>query len=231
MKRWIPLVGFFLLYTGIVALGQFTQTGGFIKGPITPGDCAKFDSAFYIVDAGAPCNTFIPTIYWWNPIIAAGTARVFVATVMGNNGISWSNMMGPEVKVTFGNIVFKVDTADANTSDFYDLGIYGPCAVNSTCSLVCNIGSQNFTTTGVKNLACTQGTVTISPPPSGQYYWYATTGNVTNIAAYDSANAQLWSVDCGGNGTGTAGTLPSTATSPISNIQNCTGLTPILALH
>jgi|HubBroStandDraft_1064217.scaffolds.fasta_scaffold53769_3 hypothetical protein len=69
--------------------------------------------------------------------------------------------------LSVGHIVFNV-TTDDNSASLYSFGIYG-----STGTLLCSTTAATYTTTGVKTVACSQGTVTI---PAGKIY-LGMTGN------------------------------------------------------
>jgi len=150
------------------------------------------------------------------------------------NTIGLQRLDGP-ISLNFSKLLFQINTADATITDFYDVGIYGPCAVGATCSLVCDLGSGTQgvteTTTGTQDVSCTQATpVTLTPPPDGQFFFVATTGNATT-AQYASLAGNL-NVACVKPTTGsTNGQLPSTVVIPVSGWNACPTLGPIIAMH
>jgi hypothetical protein len=115
---------------------------------------------------------------------------------------------------------FWIATADSNTADFYDIGIYGPFTNSSQASvpLVFDAGASNYTTTGSKSYS-TSGTI------GPGWYMLALTGNAT-VAKFTvgSSNPSLWTrtgtYGAGTCDTGTVssgGALPSTITACADN--------------
>jgi len=83
---------------------------------------------------------------------------------------------------------FWIATADGNTADFYDIGIYGPFTNSSQANvpLVFDAGASNYTTTGSKSYS-TSGTI------GPGWYMLALTGNAT-VANFTvgSSNPSRW---------------------------------------
>jgi hypothetical protein len=115
--------------------------------------------------------------------------------------------------VAFSHIDYNISTADPNTSDNYDIGLYGPCAVNAaSCPLVTHTGALNQTTTGYKQTGVTSATI------QPGLYWIAITGNAAT-AQVSTTSVSEWTV-CPSTNSSTAssgGALPSSIATP-----NCT---------
>lgn len=165
-----------------------------------------------------------------------------IVTMLGSqftadgNGINVRMLDGPVMSLSFSKLLFQIDTADATLTDFYDVGIYGPCAVGGNCSLICDIGSGSQgvteTTTGTQDVPCTQATpITLTPPPAGEFYFVATTGNAAT-AQYASPAGNL-NIACARSTTAsTNGQLPPTVATTIFGVWSaCSTLGPIIALH
>jgi hypothetical protein len=190
-----------------------------ISGAITTNDCAKWASATQLSDAGA-CGGASLTV-WANPPNQAGASQA----VSAQNAINISPMYIP-FSVTFGHIAVDVGTADGtNNSDF---GIY-----DSSGNLKCNIGAAVYASTGVKNLACTQGSVTISP---GIYFFaFTTNGSVPTLKIYYSTASSgmftWWSQTSATASTG--GALPGSINVGLSGSPTLatTYVNPFIILH
>lgn len=115
--------------------------------------------------------------------------------------------------VSFSHIDYNISTFDSSTSDNYDVGLYGPCAVNTaSCPLVTHIGAQNLTTTGYKQASVSSATI------QPGLYWIAITGNAAT-AQVSTTSISEWTA-CPSTNSSTAssgGALPSAIATP-----NCT---------
>lgn len=169
-----------------------------------------------------------------------GVPGSVIRTMLGSNFTADPNainlrMLDGPISLNFSKLLFQINTADATTTDFYDVGIYGPCAVGASCSLICDMGSGsqgvNETTTGTQDVSCTQATpVTLTPPPAGQFFFVATTGNAAT-AQYASPAGNL-NIACARSATtSTSGQLPSAVAIPVGVWTTCPTLVPIIALH
>ena len=121
--------------------------------------------------------------------------------------------------VSFSHIDYDISTLDASTSDNYDVGIYGPCAVNTaSCPLVTHIGAQNETATGYKQQSVTSATI------QPGLYWIAITGNAAT-AQVATTSVSEWTVCPSSNSTTTSsgGALPSTIATPNCAAPQWTG--------
>ena len=121
--------------------------------------------------------------------------------------------------VGFSHIDYDVSTLDSSTSDNYDIGLYGPCAVGaSSCPLVTHIGAQNLTSTGYKQASVTSATI------QPGLYWIAITGNATT-AQVATTSVSEWTACPSTNSTTTSsgGALPSSIAIPSCTAPAWTG--------
>ena len=121
--------------------------------------------------------------------------------------------------VAFSKIDYDISTLDASTSDNYDVGLYGPCAVNTpSCPLVTHIGAQNQTTTGYKQQSVTSATI------QPGLYWIAITANA-GTAQVATTSVSEWTVCPSSNSTTTSsgGALPTTIATPNCSAPQWTG--------
>jgi hypothetical protein len=154
---------------------------------------------------------------------------------MTSNSVEiWAIPNGPAFPQKISSIFYDVTTDDTNGAHYYDIGIYGPCASAGTgCPLVADLGSGsqgiNLGSTGVKNTAITQGTVTLTPPAAGQYYYIALTGNAAT-AVINAVQMTITPLSDGNGGSSTSGQLPSTITIPTlgSGTWSASGNNPML---
>jgi hypothetical protein len=151
-----------------------------------------------------------PGVAYWQgnvntgyPLAAAN--HVYAAPFFINSAINYTH-----------GLQFWIATADTNTADFYDIGIYGPFTNSSQANvpLVFHVGASNYTTTGSKSYS-TSGTI------NPGWYLLALTGNAT-VANFTvgNANPPQWSRSVGTCDTGTlssGGALPSTITACADN--------------
>ncbi|HXZ12819.1 MAG TPA: glycosyl hydrolase family 28-related protein [Candidatus Sulfotelmatobacter sp.] len=171
-------------------------------------DCAQFSvsgSTVSIKDSGGACSSPAALASWG--LQHAGSGQSF-----SSNAVKVWGVIIPYA-VSYSHIDYDVSTLDSSTSDDYDLGLYGPCAVNtSSCALVTHIGAQNLTSTGYKQASVTSGTL------QPGLYWIAMTGNATT-AQLATTSVSEWTVCPSTNSstTSSGGALPSTIATP-----NCT---------
>jgi hypothetical protein len=121
--------------------------------------------------------------------------------------------------VSFSHIDYDISTLDSSTSDNYDIGLYGPCAVNTaSCPLVTHIGAQNETATGYKQQSVTSATI------QPGLYWIAITGNAAT-AQVATTSVSEWTVCPSSNSTTTSsgGALPSSIATPNCAAPQWTG--------
>lgn len=127
--------------------------------------------------------------------------------------------------VSFSHIDYDVSTLDASGSDDYDIGLYGPCAVNtSSCPLVTHIGAQTLTTTGYKQASVTAATL------QPGLYWIAITGNAAT-AQIATTSVSEWTA-CPSTNSSTVssgGALPSTIATPNCSAPQWTGA-PVIGI-
>jgi hypothetical protein len=112
------------------------------------------------------------------------------------------------LNLTFGNLVVDVGTADTTSGHLYDAGIY-----NASGTLQCDWGATALTSSGKQDIACAQGSVTLTPG----YYVLAWTGNATTATIYFGTSGgggwqQFGSATAGTSSSG--GALPSTISLP-----------------
>ena len=124
-------------------------------------------------------------------------------TIAANSNTIVSSMPGPAGSVTFSYVIFNITTA---TSLAVSFGIYGPCAPSAgSCAAVCTTVAATYSSTGPQKVGCQQTTpITITPAPSGQYYYLAYTGQATDTGFYDGSPG-FYAAICGGQGSSTSG--------------------------
>ncbi len=196
----------------------------------TTGQCLTYNGTNI---AGGSCGSGGSSLYIWQPFPNASASNLAFRT----NGVSVSSI--PVVAsgtLYFSYVDISVSTADATSTDLYSVGIYGPCAPNSaSCAAVVTTKAQALTTAGFVEFGPSQinqtTPITLAPPPSGQYYYIAWTGNAAT-ALVDSPNSRLFSPLCNaysGNAT-TGGQVPTSITIPAASWSNGCAM-PIFALH
>ncbi len=177
-------------------------------------DCAQFSvsgSTVTIKDSGAGCAAAGALASWG--LQHAGSGQAF-----SSNAVKVWGVIIP-YGVSYSHIDYDVSTLDSSTSDNYDIGLYGPCAVNtSSCALVTHIGAQNLTSTGYKEASVTSGTL------SPGLYWIAMTGNATT-AQLATTSVSEWTACPSTNSstTSSGGALPSTIATPNCSAPQWTG--------
>ena len=124
------------------------------------------------------------------------------------------------IPVQFNRFAFDINTADGNTTDKYDIGIY-----DSTGALLANIGATAFTSTGVKTASTTQGTVTLYPDKK---YYVGITGNSTTLK-FSAGVSTFTFAQNASQSSSTAGVLPATTTIPADSWIN--GSVPSVMLY
>lgn len=145
------------------------------------------------------------------------------------NRITLFAIPGPQTAASVNALSISIAVADA-TGD-YSVGMYGPCALNATCSTaVCTITAQTLPSTGGFSISCSQGTVTINPiTTAGQYYFLAVTGTAPT-GQYSSSNGMITPVCAASSTTSSAGALPSSVVVPVAAWTNCV-TAPLLLFH
>ena len=193
-----------------------------VAGPIvvqtgsTPANnnCAQFSvsgSTVSVKDSGGSCASAAPLASWG--LQHAGSGQGF-----STNAVKVWGVVIP-YSVSYSHIDYDVSTLDSSGSDDYDLGIYGPCAVNtSSCPLVTHIGAQNLSATGYKQASVTSGTL------QPGLYWIAMTGNATT-AQLATTSVSEWTACPSTNSstTSSGGALPSTIATPNCSAPQWTG--------
>jgi hypothetical protein len=161
-------------------------------------------SKFLSYPQGLPSSAIVT----FNP---AGSAGGFAGNV-----ILMASIFIP-IAIAFNKLLIHITTGDATGTDHYDFGIYDLAG-----NLLADIGAQAITTTGQKQFAIAQGTVTLKPG----MYWFAFTGNVAGgitLDGYDTLAVEPFGIFASLVGTPTwfhsatasvGGALPATATPP-----------------
>ncbi|HUJ33259.1 MAG TPA: glycosyl hydrolase family 28-related protein [Candidatus Acidoferrum sp.] len=158
------------------------------------------------------------TVALQTPLASWGLQHAGAAQSFSSNAVKVWGIIIP-YGVGFSHLDYSVSTSDSNTSDNYDIGLYGPCAVNtSSCPLVTHIGAQNLTSTGYKQASVTSGTI------QPGLYWIAITGNATT-AQVATTSVSEWTACPSTNSTTTSsgGALPSTIATPNCSAPQWTG--------
>jgi hypothetical protein len=149
------------------------------------------------------------TVALQTPLASWGFQHAGAGQAFSANAVKVWGVIVP-YPVSYSHIDYNVSTLDSNTSDNYDIGLYGPCAVNtSSCPLVTHIGAQNLTTTGYKQANVSSGTV------QPGLYWIAITGNAAT-AQVSTTSVGEWTA-CPSTNSSTAstgGALPATIATP-----------------
>ena len=187
--------------TGAVTATKVSPAG-------TANDCVKWGSSGALADAGAACGTGLPAVTSFSPAPnGAGSA----AAPSSANAINVVKFLVP-LSVTFGNLVVDVGTSDSTGGHLYDAGIY-----SASGSLQCDWGATALTSTGKQDIACAQGSVTLSPG----YYVFAWTGNATTATIFFGTSGgggwqQFTSATSGTASSG--GALPSSISVPSAGV-------------
>ena len=158
------------------------------------------------------------TVALQTPLASWGLQHAGSGQAFTSNTVKVWGMIIP-YGVSFSHIDYDISTLDASTSDNYDVGLYGPCAVNTaSCPLVTHIGAQNETTTGYKQQSVTSATI------QPGLYWIAITGNAAT-AQVATTSVSEWTVCPSTNSTTTSsgGALPSTIATPNCSAPQWTG--------
>lgn len=141
-----------------------------------------------------------------------------------SNGVKVWGVVIPYA-VSFSHIDYDVSTLDATGTDDYDIGLYGPCAVNTaSCPLAAHIGAQNLSSTGYKQASV--ATATLQPG----LYWIAITGNAAT-AQIATTSVSEWTA-CPSTNSSTVssgGALPSTIATPNCSAPQWTGA-PVIGI-
>jgi len=200
----------------------------YFAGLPSSGDCVKWGAGGLLQDAGAACSGAASASYFAPSPNQAGSS----AAPSAANAINVVEFYLP-TQVVFSKLTIDIGTADTTAgslcggfADCYDAGIY-----DSGGNLKCNYGASAFNTSGVKDTACAQGSVTLA----AGYYIFAFTGNATT--------AKIFFGGAGGGGfgllssatsatTSTNGALPATISVPsIGPNVTSTYANVFIALH
>jgi hypothetical protein len=168
---------------------------------ITLNACADYDSNVSSFVLENPANAGVPTATSLN------IGMNFSGSIAVVSNQEPAVELYTPVAISFGHIGWDTQTVDAG-GGIYDIGVY-----NASGTLICDIGPNTLSPTGLASLACVQGTsLTI---PAGKYY-IAFTGN-SNVAKFGELNggASVVLASVGNAGTTTGGQLLSTIT-PLS---------------
>ncbi|HTS10586.1 MAG TPA: glycosyl hydrolase family 28-related protein [Candidatus Limnocylindrales bacterium] len=158
------------------------------------------------------------TVALQTPLASWGLQHSGSAQSFSSNAVKVWGIIIP-YGVSFSHLDYSVSTLDSNSSDNYDVGLYGPCAVNTaSCPLVAHIGAQNLSSTGYKQTSVSSGTI------QPGLYWIAITGNATT-AQVATTSVSEWTACPSTNSTttSTGGALPSTIATPNCSAPQWTG--------
>jgi hypothetical protein len=155
------------------------------------------------------------------------TGNTFAFANTGNDIYLYADT-GPSVPTQISTVAFRVTTLDASNN--VSVGLYGPCAPGSSaCPIVCSTTAATYASTGDKNVACSQGTVTFNPAGAGQFYYISTTG-VTSTAQYATSDGAITAYCSNAVPTSSAGALPATLNIPAASWGRCNSR-PAVAFH
>ncbi len=203
----------------VTGTGAVTATKASPAG--TANDCVKWGSSGALADAGGPCSTGVPTVTSYSPSNGAGSA----AAPSSANAINVVKFLVP-LNLTFGNLAADVGTSDSTGGHLYDAGIY-----STSGTLLCDWGATALTSTGKQDIACAQGSVSLSPG----YYVFAWTGNATTATIFFGTSGgggwqQFTSATSGTSSSG--GALPSTISVPSAGaVVNSTYANVFILMH
>lgn len=190
---------------------------------------------------GTSCSVSLPTSYTWTPYTSANGNTNFSASA---NHYYVYAIRDPESVVSFSNMSFRVNTGDATNTDYYAVGLYGPCATTSTsCAAVCTplAFAMSSAVANDQNLACSQSTPVsmATQTASGLYYYLVTVGTASTAKIVVTGTNSTESPVCNSGAStytlsGTSDHLPATI-----NINQVTGSgtwatcanTPMMVLH
>lgn len=188
-----------------------TTTFATCTGALTGGDFTSFDNSGNCKDSLVAVFPSIP---------------VFSTTASGSNvtGTASSNIKLWQIYIPypgqFGTITYRTGSTADNTTNSYDLGIYGPCGPSSTCNLLGHIGTTPGTTFAPtastdKSLSLAAG-IQVVP---GNYYVALTTNCTTACAtlsggvAFTKQNGQIIT----GGGAALPASITSAGDAPTTN--------------
>lgn len=152
------------------------------------------------------------------PLASWGFQHSGAGQGFSSNGVKVWGVVVPYA-VSFSHMDYSVSTLDSSGTDNYDVGLYGPCAVNTTgCPLVTHIGAQNLSSTGYKQANVTAATI------QPGLYWIAITGNAAT-AQLATTSVSEWTACPSTNSstTSSGGALPSTIATPNCSAPQWTG--------
>lgn len=205
MRFLASIVALALLAAAAASTGQSSVqsatagAGPTIVQPITPGNCAQWANKTQLKDSGGTCGggssssasfwTFATNISATSSGVRANLVALYALPPLAS-------------QVPCSHLVVNVSTADTVTADLYSFGIYD---VNG--NLQCSTSPAAYTTTGVKDVAVTQSSVTLNP---GTYYFGAT-GEAATLVLKSSTNSAVPIYNCAGSAS-SSGALPATTT-------------------
>ncbi|MGB8593137.1 MAG: glycosyl hydrolase family 28-related protein [Candidatus Acidiferrales bacterium] len=186
----------------------------------TPSGCATWGSSGLLSGTGSSCGGgSAQTAFAPSPNQAGNSAAPSSA-----NAINVVAFYLPTT-VQFSKLTVDVATSDTTSgslcgsfADCYDVGLY-----NTSGTLQCDWGATALSSTGLKDIACAQGTVTLAQG----YYIFAFTGNATTGKIYFgfTSGGGFALLNTATSGTSSAsGALPSTISLPtFATSPNITG--------
>jgi hypothetical protein len=150
----------------------------------------------------------------WSPInngivqpVASYADQVGSGTVSATANVVKTWAFNLEYQVTFGNVAYSVQTADASGSDFYSLGIYNNSGV-LLASTGAVAGSSFAPATGYQVQSLIGSTVF----PAGNYFLALTGTSAT--AVLHTAPSQFLGTSANNSGASSGGALPSSISIP-----------------
>jgi Protein of unknown function (DUF2793) len=153
----------------------------------------------------------------WTPInagvvqpVASYGDQIGSGTVSATANVVKTWAFNLEYQVTFGNIAYSVQSADASGSDFYSLGIYNNSGV-LLASTGAVAGSSFSPTTGFQVKTLIGSTVF----PAGNYF-LGLTGTSATAALY-AAPSQFLATSAYNSGSSSGGALPSSISIPATS--------------
>jgi hypothetical protein len=167
----------------------------------SPSGCAAWSTGGLLSGTGAGCG--------------AGTAQTAFVPSPNNAG----NQAAPSATntinvvafwipfaVTVSHLTVDIGTSDSTGGDLYDVGIY-----NISGAVQCSWGATAFSSTGMTDKSCKQGSVTLA---SG-YYVFALTGNATTAKVFFGSGAGMQLLASATSGTSSSGgVLPNSISVP-----------------
>lgn len=200
----------------------------YFSGSPAPGNCVKWGANGQLQDSRSACGSGGGG--GGGGASASANVNYFIAPpgIPGDqnapspaNAVILVEFIVP-YSITFSYLDVDIGTADSNTSDFYDVGIY-----NTSGTLQCNWGAQNFTSIGVVEKSCAQGRVTLA----AGLYVFAFTGNAT-VAKIFFGPAGMGTLSSATSGTSSSsGALPSSLSVPDIGVSFSSYASAFFVLH